>query len=73
MLLCLSNIGDAMANVFRFTYTKVCCCECRKKPRKQVVAKVKSEKRLAEEDDHCLSNETLGLFEYKLIVKRLAT
>lgn len=36
MLLCLSNIGDVLANVFRFTYTKACCCGCcRRKPNKR--------------------------------------
>ncbi|ELU00882.1 hypothetical protein CAPTEDRAFT_24139, partial [Capitella teleta] len=28
MLLCLANIGDVMADIFRFVYTKVCCCGC---------------------------------------------
>jgi len=28
MLLCLANLGELMANIFRFTYSKVCCCGC---------------------------------------------
>ncbi|XP_046643077.1 TWiK family of potassium channels protein 9-like [Daphnia pulicaria] len=34
MLLCLANIGDAMAHSFRFLYWKVCCYVCTKKPKK---------------------------------------
>ncbi|XP_076336608.1 potassium channel subfamily K member 18-like [Tachypleus tridentatus] len=34
MLLCLSNIGDAMAHSFKFVYWKVCCYLCIK-PRKK--------------------------------------
>ncbi|XP_013787082.1 TWiK family of potassium channels protein 18-like [Limulus polyphemus] len=34
MLLCLSNIGDAMAHSFKFVYWKVCCYLC-VKPRKK--------------------------------------
>lgn len=28
MLLCLANLGDALAKLFRFLYTQVCCCGC---------------------------------------------
>ena len=28
MLLCLANLGDVLADIFRFIYTKVCCCGC---------------------------------------------
>lgn len=28
MLLCMSNIGDTMAQSFKFVYWKVCCCLC---------------------------------------------
>ena len=28
MLLCLANLGDALAKMFRFLYTQVCCCGC---------------------------------------------
>ena len=28
MLLCLANIGDVLADIFKFVYTKVCCCGC---------------------------------------------
>ncbi|KAK4020416.1 hypothetical protein OUZ56_002397 [Daphnia magna] len=34
MLLCLANIGDAMAHSFRFLYWKVCCYVCTRKPKK---------------------------------------
>lgn len=34
MLLCLANIGDVLADIFRYVYAKVCCCGCcRKKPK----------------------------------------
>ena len=37
MLLCLANIGDVMADIFRFIYTKICCCGCcRQKPKNKV-------------------------------------
>lgn len=28
MLLCLAQLGDAFAKLFRFLYTQVCCCGC---------------------------------------------
>ena len=28
MLLCLANLGNVLADVFRFVYTKICCCGC---------------------------------------------
>ena len=28
MLLCLANIGDVLADIFKFVYSKVCCCGC---------------------------------------------
>jgi PREDICTED: similar to AGAP004717-PC len=28
MLLCISNLGNIMANTFRFSYRKICCCCC---------------------------------------------
>ena len=34
-VLCWSNIGDAMANSFRFCYWRVCCYVCTKKPKKK--------------------------------------
>jgi hypothetical protein len=34
MLLCLSNIGDIMAQSFRFLYWRVCCYVCTKKPKR---------------------------------------
>lgn len=35
MLLCLSNIGDVMAQSFRFLYWRVCCYVCTRKPQPQ--------------------------------------
>nr|KAI8768876.1 TWiK family of potassium channels protein 18-like [Biomphalaria glabrata] len=40
MLLCLANIGDALADIFRFIYAKICClgaCRKKKKDTDQVV------------------------------------
>ena len=34
-VLCWSNIGDAMANAFRFCYWRICCYICTKKPKKK--------------------------------------
>merc|ERR1719323_2438159 len=34
-VLCWSNIGDAMANAFRFTYWRIFCYLCTKKPKKK--------------------------------------
>merc|ERR1712223_625950 len=34
-VLCWSNIGDAMANAFRFCYWRICCYVCTKKPEKK--------------------------------------
>ena len=34
-VLCWSNIGDAMANAFRFTYWRIFCYLCTKKPKKR--------------------------------------
>ena len=34
-VLCWSNIGDAMANSFRFCYWRICCYVCTKKPKKR--------------------------------------
>jgi len=28
MLLCLANIGDVMADIFKYIYAKLCCCGC---------------------------------------------
>ena len=28
MLLCLANIGDVMADIFKYIYSKICCCGC---------------------------------------------
>uniref|UniRef100_A0A1B6IXA6 Potassium channel domain-containing protein n=1 Tax=Homalodisca liturata TaxID=320908 RepID=A0A1B6IXA6_9HEMI len=34
MLLCLSNIGDIMANSFRFLYWRICCYACTQPPKR---------------------------------------
>ncbi|XP_059157835.1 TWiK family of potassium channels protein 18-like [Physella acuta] len=34
MLLCLANLGDALADIFRFIYAKICCCGCFKGKKK---------------------------------------
>lgn len=34
MLLCLANIGDVMADMFKYIYVKICCCGCFRKKRK---------------------------------------
>lgn len=34
MLLCLSNIGEVLADIFRFIYAKICCCGCCRKKKK---------------------------------------
>ncbi|XP_005094519.1 potassium channel subfamily K member 2 [Aplysia californica] len=41
MLLCLANIGDVLADIFRFIYARICCCGCfrkKKKDKDKVVA-----------------------------------
>ena len=35
MLLCLANIGDVLADIFRFIYSKICCCGCCKGRRRK--------------------------------------
>nr|KAG5690677.1 hypothetical protein BaRGS_013463 [Batillaria attramentaria] len=35
MLLCLANIGDVLADIFRFIYAKICCCGCCKGRRRK--------------------------------------
>ncbi|CAL1526594.1 unnamed protein product [Lymnaea stagnalis] len=34
MLLCLANLGDALADIFRFIYARICCCGCCKKKKR---------------------------------------
>ncbi|KAK3098061.1 hypothetical protein FSP39_015741 [Pinctada imbricata] len=41
MLLCLANIGDVLADVFRFIYSKICCCGCCRKKEKNKVVQIK--------------------------------
>ena len=41
MLLCLANIGDALAEVFRFIYSKIFCCGCCRKKEKNKVMTIK--------------------------------
>ena len=42
MLLCLANIGDVMADIFRFIYSKVCCCGCCRRKDKNKVMEIQS-------------------------------
>lgn len=44
MLLCLANIGDVLADVFRFVYTKVCCCGCCRRKDKNKVENLQKDK-----------------------------
>ncbi|XP_060601523.1 TWiK family of potassium channels protein 7-like [Ruditapes philippinarum] len=41
MLLCLANIGDILADIFRFIYAKICCCGCCKRKSKNKVVQIK--------------------------------
>lgn len=41
MLLCLANIGDVLADIFRFIYAKICCCGCCRKKDKTKVVQIK--------------------------------
>ncbi|CAH1797994.1 unnamed protein product [Owenia fusiformis] len=45
MLLCLANIGDVMADIFRFIYAKVCCCGCCRRRDKTKVVEIDSPSR----------------------------
>ncbi|XP_050402823.1 TWiK family of potassium channels protein 7 [Patella vulgata] len=40
MLLCLANIGDVLADIFRFIYAKICCCGCCRRKKKDKATKV---------------------------------
>lgn len=42
MLLCLANIGDVLADIFRFIYAKVCCCGCCRKTNRTRVVQINS-------------------------------
>jgi len=41
MLLCLANIGDVLADIFRFIYAKICCCGCCRRKEKTKVVQIK--------------------------------
>ena len=41
MLLCLANIGDVLADIFRFIYAKICCCGCCRRKQKNKVVSIK--------------------------------
>ncbi|KAH9492762.1 Potassium channel sub K member 18 [Bulinus truncatus] len=63
MLLCLANIGDALADIFRFIYAKICCCGCcrQKKKNKDKVTPIKhSESGGAWESDKKALTDPLG-------------
>lgn len=38
MLLCLANIGDVMADIFRFIYMRICCCGCCRQRKNKISA-----------------------------------
>ena len=42
MLLWLANVGDVMADAFRFLYSKVCCCGCFRKSENDDVKDISS-------------------------------
>ncbi|OQV25261.1 hypothetical protein BV898_00945 [Hypsibius exemplaris] len=42
MLLCLANIGDALAHAFKFFYWKVCCLYCELKKRRKRLMRIQS-------------------------------
>ncbi|GAB1607782.1 TWiK family of potassium channels protein 18-like [Argonauta hians] len=48
MLLCLANIGDALANVFRFVYKKIICCGFCRNSKKNKSSSIKSLKNSAQ-------------------------
>jgi len=35
MLICLANIGEVMADIFKYVYTNLCCCGCCKRKKKE--------------------------------------
>ena len=40
-MLALANIGEILANLFRVTYSTICCCGCcRVKPKPQVMTAI---------------------------------
>ncbi|XP_013420597.1 uncharacterized protein LOC106180958 [Lingula anatina] len=41
-LLFLTNIGDVMADIFRYIYAKVCCCGCIRKKNKDKVQEIRT-------------------------------
>lgn len=54
MLLCLANIGDVLADIFRFIYAKICCCGwCRQKETTKVV----TIKPMAKEPENAWNND----------------
>ncbi|XP_055327893.1 uncharacterized protein LOC129581058 isoform X2 [Paramacrobiotus metropolitanus] len=42
MLLCLANIGDALAHAFKFFYWKICCLYCEIKKRRKRLMRIQS-------------------------------
>ncbi|WAQ99861.1 KCNKI-like protein [Mya arenaria] len=55
MLLCLANIGDVLADIFRFVYSKICCCGCCRKKQKDKVVSIKP---TSEEPDSAWNDKT---------------
>ena len=55
MLLCLANIGDVLADIFRFIYAKICCCGCCRRKLKTKVVQIKP---MAQEPDNAWNDRT---------------
>lgn len=80
MLLCLANIGDVLADIFRFIYAKICCCACcrKRKSRERRVQALKQQQdqnqqgqiitknsdSLGGENRHCPFGVVCHLFNY---------
>lgn len=55
MLLCLANIGDVLADIFRFIYAKICCCGCCRRKQKTKVVQIRP---MSKEPDSAWNDKT---------------
>ena len=55
MLLWLANIGDVLADIFRFIYAKICCCGCCRRKQKTKVVQIKP---MSKEPDNAWNDRT---------------